>query len=59
MRQGYEEDRGIEETLQLGWDLLATLPEAQLTRIDRKLIEKYHPAHAAKKSEEPVAAVSS
>jgi V/A-type H+-transporting ATPase subunit B len=59
VRQGYEEDRGIEETLQLGWDLLATLPEAQLTRIDRKLIEKYHPAHVAKKAEEPVLAVSS
>jgi V/A-type H+-transporting ATPase subunit B len=59
VRQGYEEDRGIEETLQLGWGLLATLPEAQLTRIDRKLIEKYHPAHVAKKSEEPVPAVSS
>jgi V/A-type H+-transporting ATPase subunit B len=59
VRQGYEEDRGIEETLQLGWDLLATLPEAQLTRIDRKLIEKYHPAHVAKKAEEPVPAASS
>jgi V/A-type H+-transporting ATPase subunit B len=59
VRQGYEEDRGIEETLQLGWELLATLPEAQLTRIDRKLIEKYHPAHVAKKTEEPVTAVSS
>ena len=59
VRQGYEEDRGIEETLQLGWALLATLPEAQLTRIDRKLIEKYHPAHVAKKTEEPVTAVSS
>jgi V/A-type H+-transporting ATPase subunit B len=59
VRQGYEEDRGIEETLQLGWDLLATLPEAQLTRIDRKLIEKYHPAHVVNKTEEPVPAVSS
>jgi V/A-type H+-transporting ATPase subunit B len=59
VRQGYEEDRGIEETLQLGWDLLATLPEAQLTRIDRKLIEKYHPAHVVNKAEEPVPAVSS
>ncbi len=58
VRQGYEEDRSIERTLQLSWDLLATLPEDQLTRIDPKLIEKYHPAHAAKKAEEqaPVAA---
>jgi V/A-type H+-transporting ATPase subunit B len=59
VRQGYEEDRSIEETLQLSWDLLATLPEAQLTRIDRKLIEKYHPAHITKKAEEPVAATPS
>jgi V/A-type H+/Na+-transporting ATPase subunit B len=58
VRQGYEEDRGIEETLQLGWNLLAALPEAQLTRIDRKLIEKYHPAHVAKQTEEPVPAAS-
>jgi len=58
VRQGYEEDRGIEDTLQLGWNLLAALPEAQLTRIDRKLIEKYHPAHVAKHTEEPVPAAS-
>jgi V/A-type H+-transporting ATPase subunit B len=58
VRQGYEEDRGIEDTLQLGWNLLAALPEAQLTRIDRKLIEKYHPAHVAKRTEEPVPAAS-
>jgi V/A-type H+-transporting ATPase subunit B len=48
VRQGKEEDRGIEETLDLGWDLLTTLNEDQLTRIDRKWIEKYHPAHKAK-----------
>jgi V/A-type H+-transporting ATPase subunit B len=58
VRQGYEEDRGIEDTLQLGWNLLAALPEAQLTRIDRKLIEKYHPAHVSKQTEEPVPAAS-
>ena len=59
VRQGHEEDRSIEETLQLSWDLLATFPEVQLTRIDRKLIEKYHPAHITKKAEEPVAATPS
>ena len=53
VRQGNEEDRSIEETLQLGWNLLAALPEEQLTRIDRKLIEKYHPAHVGKQTEEP------
>jgi V/A-type H+-transporting ATPase subunit B len=45
VRQGREEDRDIETTLNLMWDLLSSLPENQLTRIDRKWIEKYHPAH--------------
>lgn len=48
VRQGREEDRDIETTLDLMWDLLSTVPENQLTRIDRKWIEKYHPAHKAK-----------
>jgi V/A-type H+-transporting ATPase subunit B len=48
VRQGREEDRDIETTLDLMWDLLSNLPENQLTRIDRKWIEKYHPAHKAK-----------
>jgi len=43
VRQGYDEDRTIEDTLNLGWDLLASLPVEQLTRIDRDLINKYHP----------------
>jgi len=43
VRQGYDEDRTIEDTLTLGWDLLSTLPVEQLTRIDRELINKYHP----------------
>ncbi|MGZ4903267.1 MAG: ATP synthase subunit B [Halobacteriota archaeon] len=54
VRQGYEEDRSIEQTLDLSWELLAMLPEEQLTRIDPKLIEKYHPAHVGKKVEEQV-----
>ncbi len=45
VRQGLYEDRSIEETLDLGWDLLATLPEEQLVRIDRELIQKYHPKY--------------
>jgi V/A-type H+-transporting ATPase subunit B len=43
VRQGYDEDRTIEDTLNLGWELLATLPVEQLVRIDRDLINKYHP----------------
>ena len=48
VRQGYDEDRTIEDTLDLGWDLLSTLPSrAGLTRIDRELINKYHPKFRA------------
>jgi len=47
VRQGYDEDRTIEDTLNLGWDLLSTLPVEQLTRIDRDLINKYHPKFRA------------
>ncbi|MDI6867027.1 ATP synthase subunit B [Methanoculleus sp.] len=48
VRQGLYEDRSIEETLDLGWELLATLPEEQLVRIDRALIQKYHPKYRKK-----------
>ncbi len=45
VRQGADEDRDIETTLEIAWELVAMLPENQLSRIDRKYIEKYHPAH--------------
>jgi V/A-type H+-transporting ATPase subunit B len=48
VRQGANEDRSIEDTLDLSWELIASLPEDALTRIDRKFIEKYHPAHRNK-----------
>jgi len=40
--QGSDEDRTIEQTLDLGWELLADLPEGELKRIDEKYIKKYH-----------------
>jgi len=43
VRQGYREDRTIFDTLDIGWNLLATLPVEQLVRIDRDLIARYHP----------------
>jgi V/A-type H+-transporting ATPase subunit B len=46
--QDKNEDRSIEETLDIGWDLLASLPEGELKRIDAHIIEKYHPKHRAK-----------
>ncbi len=39
--QGKNEDRGIEETLDLGWELLASIPESELKRVKREYIEKY------------------
>jgi V/A-type H+-transporting ATPase subunit B len=48
VRQGRDEDRSIEDTLKVAWDILSELPEAQLSRIDNKFIEKYHPAHQGK-----------
>jgi V/A-type H+/Na+-transporting ATPase subunit B len=45
VKQGREEDRTIEQTLDLMWEILAHLDESSLTRIDRKYIEKYHPKY--------------
>ncbi len=41
--QGFESNRSIEETLTLGWELLAILPKNELKRIKDKYIETYHP----------------
>ena len=43
--QAYDEDRSIGETLDLGWELLAILPESELKRIEPKYIRKYHPKY--------------
>lgn len=43
IRQGEEEDRSIEETLNLGWELLSLLPRAELKRVRDAFIEKYLP----------------
>jgi len=48
VNQGKYEDRDIDQTLDLGWELLSMLPEAELTKIERKYIEKYHPAYKRK-----------
>ncbi len=39
--QGYNTDRTIEETLDIGWELLKILPKSELKRIDDEYIEKY------------------
>ena len=40
--QGYETNRSIEETLDLGWELLRILPRSELKRIDDKFLDKYY-----------------
>lgn len=41
--QGYYTNRSIEETLDLGWELLKLIPRSELKRIDEKLLDKYLP----------------
>ena len=41
--QGNDTDRSIEETLNIGWELLSILPERELKRIKPEFIEKYLP----------------
>ena len=40
--QGMEENRTIEETLDLGWELLRMLPREELDRIDTKILERFY-----------------
>ncbi|MFB6162209.1 MAG: V-type ATP synthase subunit B [Halococcoides sp.] len=40
--QGTDTDRSIEETLDLGWELLSMLPKAELNRVDEEYIEEYY-----------------
>lgn len=39
--QGFDKNRSIEETLDIGWKLLKILPKSELKRIKTELIEKY------------------
>ncbi|MDO4494228.1 MAG: V-type ATP synthase subunit B [Clostridiaceae bacterium] len=42
IKQGAAENRSIEETLDLGWEILTLLPESELDRVSADLIEKYY-----------------
>lgn len=39
--QGFEKDRSIQETLDIGWNLLRMLPKSELKRIKDEYLEKY------------------
>lgn len=43
VKQGSNENRSIEETLDLGWELMALLPRTELKRVSQKNIDKYLP----------------
>ena len=42
LQQGFFEDRSIDRTLEIGWELLAALPEEELDRLDAKMLDRYY-----------------
>ena len=42
VRQGRHEDRSIVRTLEIGWELLSTMPKNELTRIKEELKAKFY-----------------
>ncbi len=40
--QGFESDRSIEKTLEIGWELLTILPRSEMKRIRDEYLEKYY-----------------
>ncbi len=48
LSQDPRENRSIEQTLDLAWEILSVLPEAELTNIKDKFIKKYHPKYRKK-----------
>ena len=45
--QGYQTDRSIEETLDIGWELLSLLPRSELKRIRDDYLDRYLSAETA------------
>ena len=48
--QGPDENRTIQETLDLGWELLGQLPREELDRVDTKILDKYYHSTGESKS---------
>lgn len=42
LNQGFDENRSMEETLELAWDLLSLLPKGELDRMSSDLIEQHY-----------------
>ena len=48
--QGFQTNRSIEESLDLGWQLLAHFPDGDLKRLNQKTLEAYHPRYQKNKA---------
>lgn len=42
VNQGFNENRDITESLDLGWELLSTLPRSELDRVDDEMLDKFY-----------------
>ncbi|HIT89872.1 MAG TPA: V-type ATP synthase subunit B [Candidatus Merdenecus merdavium] len=53
--QGFHKNRSVEETLEIGWELLSILPTRELKRVRQAYIDQYMPNQKSKESviEEP------
>ncbi len=49
IQQGEDEDRTIEQTLELGWDLLCLLPKEELDRIDSDLLVAFYDSNRSER----------
>ncbi|WP_331234548.1 ATP synthase subunit B [Natronorarus salvus] len=55
VQQGYETNRSIEETLDIGWTLLSMLPKEELNRIDEEFIAEHYVEDGQAEAEEVAA----
>ncbi|MBP5605711.1 MAG: V-type ATP synthase subunit B, partial [Ruminiclostridium sp.] len=42
LNHGFDENRSMDETLELAWELLSLLPRSELDRMNGKLIEEHY-----------------
>ncbi|MGQ9780730.1 MAG: V-type ATP synthase subunit B [Nitrososphaeria archaeon] len=50
INQGEYENRSIEETLDIAWEVLSMLPEGELVRIHEEVIKRYSPRYKSEKT---------
>ncbi|MEM3102729.1 MAG: V-type ATP synthase subunit B [Candidatus Caldarchaeum sp.] len=42
LKQAYTENRTLDQTIEIAWDILSTLPEAELTKIKEEHVKKHY-----------------